>query len=85
MFIISSILVPGGLTLREGIRIIERVFETGRLRGLDLVEVCPSIGDAKDVKTTIHSAIQLIVAASGNKRSGNLPLTQHDIPKNWLI
>lgn len=77
-----SITVPGGLTLREGIRIIERINETGRLRGLDMVEVCPNIGDAKDVKTTIDSAIQLIVAATGNKRSGNLPLTQHYIPKN---
>lgn len=70
------------MTLREGIRIIERVFESGRLRGLDVVEVCPNIGDAKDVKTTIDSAIQLVNAASGNRRSGNLPLTQHDIPKN---
>lgn len=77
-----SIAVAGGLTLREGIRIIERVCETGRLRGLDMVEVCPNIGDARDVKTTIDSAIQLIVAASGHKRSGNLPLTQFDIPKN---
>jgi len=78
----TGISLPGGLSLREGIRIIERIYETGRLRGLDMVEVCPNIGDAKDVKTTIDSAIQLIVAASGHKRSGNLPLTQHDIPRN---
>lgn len=80
--IFFSIIVPGGLTLREGIRIIDEVFATGRLRGLDLVEVCPIIGDARDVKTTIDSAIQLVSAVSGNKRSGNLPLAQTDIPKN---
>lgn len=75
-----SITVPGGLSLREGIRIIDRVFESGRLRGLDLVEVCPNIGDARDVKITIDSAIQLVSAASGNKRSGNLPFSQSNIP-----
>ncbi|XP_031621310.1 arginase [Contarinia nasturtii] len=78
----TGISLAGGLTLREGIRIIERIFETGRLTGLDCVEFCPNIGDARDVKTTIDSVIQLISAASGNKRSGNAPITQHDIPKN---
>lgn len=77
-----SITVPGGLTLREGIRIIDRVFESGRLRGMDLVEVCPKIGDAMDVKITIDSAIQLVNAATGNKRSGNSPLVQSDLPRN---
>lgn len=81
-YLFHLITVPGGLTLREGIRIIDRVFETGRLCGLDIVEICPNVGDARDVKTTIHSAIQLINAASGNKRSGNLPLIKTDIPKN---
>lgn len=80
--LLFSITVPGGLTLREGIRIIDRVFETGRLRGMDLVEVCPKIGDTRDVRTTIDSAIELVNAAAGNKRSGNLPLVQSDIPKN---
>ena len=74
--------VPGGLTLREGTRIIDRVFESGRLCGLDIVEVCPKIGDAKDVKTTVDSAVHLITAAMGNRRSGNLPSMLTDLPKN---
>lgn len=74
--------VPGGLTLREGTRIIDRVFESGRLCGLDVVEVGPKIGDAKDVKTTVDSAIQLITAAMGNRRSGNLPSKPTDLPRN---
>lgn len=70
------------MTLREGTRIIDRVFESGRLCGLDIVEVCPKIGDAKDVKTTVDSAVQLIAAAMGNQRSGNLPSTHTDLPRN---
>lgn len=80
-----TIAVAGGLTLREGIRIIDKVFKTGRLCGLDVVEVCPNIGDARDLKTTVDSAIQLISAATGNNRSGNLPPTQEYLPKNWNI
>lgn len=74
--------VPGGLTLREGTRIIDRVFESGRLCGLDIVEVGPNVGDAKDLKTTVNSAVQLIAAAMGNRRSGNLPSTHTDLPRN---
>lgn len=75
--------MPGGLTLREGTRIIDKVFETGRLCGLDVVEICTNIGDARDVKVTVDSAIQLISAATGNIRSGNLPPTKHfNLPKN---
>lgn len=81
-YILVQITVPGGLTLREGTRIIERVFESGRLCGLDIAEICTNIGDARDVKTTIDSAIHLINAATGNRRSGNLPPTHYVLPKN---
>lgn len=74
--------VPGGLTLREGTRIIDRVFQSGRLCGLDIVEVCPKIGNDKDVKTTVDSAVHLITATMGNQRSGNLPSSAIDLPRN---
>lgn len=80
LFFCIYFLVPGGLSLREGITIIEEVFNSGRLRGLDIVEICPNIGTKHDVKRTIDSAIQLVKAACGSKRSGNLPLNNH-IPK----
>lgn len=70
------------MTLREGITIVEKVFESCRLHGLDVVEICPRIGSENDVKRTIDSAIEVVKAACGNKRSGNLPLTQLNIPKS---
>lgn len=63
--------VMGGLTLREGIFIMEEAYNTGALSSLDLVEVNPCLGDARDVKTTVNSAKLIIQAAVGNNRSGN--------------
>ena len=63
--------VIGGLTLREGVFIMEEAFNTGRLQSIDLVEVNPCLGDAKDVETTLSSAKLIIQAAVGNNRSGN--------------
>lgn len=63
--------VVGGLTLREGVFLMEQVFKTGTLSSMDLVEVNPCLGDAKDVKSTLNSAKLIIQAALGNNRSGN--------------
>jgi arginase len=63
--------VIGGLTLREGVFIMEEAFNTGKLSSVDLVEVNPCLGDAKDVETTVNSAKLIIQAAVGNNRSGN--------------
>lgn len=63
--------VIGGLTLREGVFIMEEAFNTGALSSMDLVEVNPGLGDAKDVQTTVNSAKLIIQAALGNNRSGN--------------
>ncbi|KAG5889604.1 hypothetical protein JTB14_024025 [Gonioctena quinquepunctata] len=62
--------VRGGLTLREGIKIMEMVHNTGRLGAMDLVEVNPSIGTEQDVKKTIDAAIHIILAAFGYNRRG---------------
>ncbi|XP_058820906.1 arginase, hepatic-like [Topomyia yanbarensis] len=67
--------VRGGLTLREGIYIMEELYNTERLAAVDLVEVNPSIGTAEDVKKTVDAAIHLLVAACGNSRRGNIPDT----------
>jgi arginase len=65
--------VRGGLTLREGIYIVEQAFNTGRLTAVDLVEVNPAIGSQDDVKRTVDAAIELLKAACGHSRRGNLP------------
>ncbi|CAG9858698.1 unnamed protein product [Phyllotreta striolata] len=65
--------IPGGLTLREGVQILEKVFDTGRLGAMDLVEVNPNIGSKEDVRRTVEAAVHLILAAFGNKRRGVRP------------
>ncbi|CAH1978047.1 unnamed protein product [Acanthoscelides obtectus] len=62
--------VRGGLTLREGIQIMEMVHSTGRLGAMDLVEVNPHIGSEGDVKKTVEAAIHVILAAFGYNRRG---------------
>ncbi|KAJ1522800.1 hypothetical protein ONE63_001956 [Megalurothrips usitatus] len=71
--------VRGGLTLREGIHIMEKVHETGRLAAVDLVEVNPHLGSARDVATTVQAAQQLLLAAFGHSRLGNTPRAR-DLP-----
>lgn len=65
--------VRGGMSLREGILLVEEVFLTGRLNAIDLVEVNPGIGDAEDVARTVNAANQIIKAACGFDRLGKLP------------
>ncbi|XP_018567917.1 arginase-1 [Anoplophora glabripennis] len=62
--------VRGGLTLREGVHIMEMIYKTGRLGAMDLVEVNPGIGSEQDVKRTIEAAIHVILAAFGHSRKG---------------
>jgi arginase len=65
--------VRGGLTLREGIYIMEQAYNTNRLNAVDLVEINPSVGSQDDVKKTLDAAMHLLKAACGNSRRGNLP------------
>lgn len=65
--------VRGGMSLREGILLVEEVFLTGRLNAVDLVEVNPQIGDSEDVNRTVNAANQIIKAACGFDRLGKLP------------
>lgn len=63
--------VIGGLALREGVFLMEEAHKTGTLASVDLVEVNPSLGDARDVENTLNAAKLIIQAAVGNNRSGN--------------
>lgn len=75
-----SKLVRGGLTLREGVFIVERLRQTGRLQAIDLVEVNPAIGSESDVQKTVSAAIHILAAACGTIRGGNMPKNQLTIP-----
>lgn len=58
--------VRGGLTLREALSLSRQVAETGRLRGLDLVEVNPRLAKSQaDLQATVDAAIEVILAAVG--------------------
>lgn len=72
--------VVGGLSVRESFYIAEEVANTGRLAVVDIAEVNPYLGDAKDVKTTVESTISVIERFFGNRRQGIYP-SGYDIPK----
>ncbi|XP_059096458.1 arginase-1-like [Tigriopus californicus] len=66
--------VRGGLSLREGMTILEDCFETGTMRALDLVEVNVHLGNYEEGTRTLDAAKSLILAAMGNYRGGRTPL-----------
>ncbi|XP_077286666.1 arginase [Arctopsyche grandis] len=72
--------VRGGLTLREGIYLMEQIYSTGRLKAIDLVEVNPLIGTEKDVNHTIDAAIAILKASLGYSRRGVLLEGVEDLP-----
>lgn len=76
----TGVPVRGGLSLREGIHIMEMAHRTGRLNAVDLVEINPEIGSADDVKKTVEAGIQLVKAAFGFSRIGSYPSDIKDIP-----
>ncbi|KAI0276213.1 arginase [Russula aff. rugulosa BPL654] len=57
--------VRGGLTFREGHYICERLYETGLLVAVDLMEVNPSLREAADVQKTVAVGCSLVRAALG--------------------
>lgn len=78
---IIVISVPGGLTMREALCAMETIYESGRLTGVDIVEVNPEIGTDADAKRTVESAIALLKASCGTTRSGDLPFEATDMPR----
>lgn len=77
----TTIALPGGLTLREAIYAVETINETGRLGGVDVVELNPEIGTETDVKRTVDSAIAVLKAACGTARDGMLPNGVNELAK----
>ncbi|XP_037826950.1 arginase-1-like, partial [Lucilia sericata] len=64
--------VYGGLSLREGIFIVESLSETKRVQGIDLVELNPSLGNAQDVKTSVSATMEILkTICGGHRRRGN--------------
>ncbi|KAL1497156.1 hypothetical protein ABEB36_008162 [Hypothenemus hampei] len=72
--------VRGGMTLREGIQLMEIVHRTGRLSALDLVEVNPNIGTEQEVHRTVDAAIHIIAAGLGHSRRGLRPKNVNTLP-----
>ena len=68
MYFKNSFLVPGGLTLREALKCIEDIKDSGCLKALDLVEVNPDLADNAGAQKTKDAAIGLILAALGQHR-----------------
>ena len=52
--------VPGGLAVEEGLVVIQGLFQTGRLKTFDLVEVNPEIGSERDLAKTKETVFQLL-------------------------
>ena len=71
----------GGLSLREAIQIMEEAYRTQRLSAVDIVEVNPSIGTAREVKITLEAGIHIIKAACGYSRRGQWPKDVNDLPQ----
>ena len=65
--------VLGGLTLPELMHIGNAVYETGKLKALDLVEVNPLISEnVKDLDKTIFSATKAILSFFGFNTIGSI-------------
>ena len=56
--------VPGGLTLQQGEHIAERIYQTGNLVGLDLVEINPHI-EKEGKEKTVHAGCLILFSALG--------------------
>ncbi|GBP66788.1 Arginase-2, mitochondrial [Eumeta japonica] len=72
--------VRGGLTLREGITVMEMLHATGRLRAVDLVEINPALGDDADRRHTLEAGLCILKAALGFSRRGTAPANVLDLP-----
>ncbi|KAF8562117.1 hypothetical protein P879_09568 [Paragonimus westermani] len=71
--------VPGGLSMREGLRICEEIYATGKLSVMDLVELNPLLGTPADVQLTQNTAVSLLKACLGTRRCGHLPFKVHSL------
>jgi len=66
--------VPGGLTLREAMTLVEDIYDTGCLRAMDLVEVNPDLADEAGAAKTLEAAKRILLSGLGYHRGGRAPL-----------
>lgn len=59
---------------------MEQIYNTGRLKAMDLVEVNPLIGTERDVHFTTDAAIAILKAGLGYSRRGFLAEGIDDLP-----
>ncbi|XP_070537093.1 arginase, hepatic-like [Ptychodera flava] len=57
----------GGLTSREGMYIVEEVWRTGKLSGIDMVEVNPTLGGDIEQEVTVNTAVEVLLASLGKR------------------
>ena len=62
--------VPGGLTLREGMHVVETVYATTNFVSLDLVEFNPSLGSVLEVQRSAKAIKEIIFSCFGYDRGG---------------
>ena len=65
--------MSGGLTLREGMYIAGELANTGKLRGVDLVEVNTYVGDKEDAAKTLKTAGDIIESCFGKRKMNSFP------------
>ncbi|CAN9508836.1 unnamed protein product [Ophioblennius macclurei] len=74
--------VVGGLTYREGVYIGEYLHQTGRLSGVDLVEVNPLRGRTEEeVRSTADTAVSVLLSCFGRVREGNAIPAGYRLPE----
>ncbi|GAU99526.1 hypothetical protein RvY_10518 [Ramazzottius varieornatus] len=71
----------GGLTLREGLQIVEYVRSTGQLSAMDLVEVNPTLGNGYQRAKTMEAACAIIAGALGKPRQAIPYKLDFDLPR----
>ena len=57
--------VPNGVRMHEAMEMVRELRDTGLLVSMDLVEVNPALGDARDVDITVRNARWIAAAAVG--------------------
>ncbi|XP_005180026.2 arginase-1 [Musca domestica] len=75
--------VYGGMSLREGIYVVETLCDTKRVQGFDLVEVNPSLGTQADVNNTLSASMEILkIACGGYRRRGTYEQVDGSLLKN---
>ncbi|CAD5113692.1 DgyrCDS2851 [Dimorphilus gyrociliatus] len=72
--------VPYGLSLREGMFLVEEIALTNKVTGIDLVEINPDLGSQRDQFTTISAAAEVLYAFFGKRTKTQLP-SDYVLPK----